>query len=28
VRDYVEKGLKEKAVEFVKKGGEIYQKPE
>ncbi|MGH8725175.1 MAG: phosphomethylpyrimidine synthase ThiC [Burkholderiales bacterium] len=26
VRDYVEKGLKEKAVEFVKKGGEIYQK--
>jgi phosphomethylpyrimidine synthase len=27
VRDYVEKGLKEKAVEFVKKGGEIYQKP-
>jgi phosphomethylpyrimidine synthase len=26
VRNYVEKGLKEKAVEFVKKGGEIYQK--
>ncbi|MDQ5847909.1 MAG: phosphomethylpyrimidine synthase ThiC [Pseudomonadota bacterium] len=26
VRDYVEKGLKEKAVEFVKKGGELYQK--
>jgi hypothetical protein len=26
VRDYVEKGLKEKAVEFVKKGAEIYQK--
>ena len=26
VRDYVEKGLKEKAVEFVKKGGEIYHK--
>jgi phosphomethylpyrimidine synthase len=26
VRDYVEKGLKEKAVEFVKQGGEIYQK--
>ncbi|HYR34121.1 MAG TPA: phosphomethylpyrimidine synthase ThiC [Burkholderiales bacterium] len=26
VRDYVEQGLKEKAVEFVKKGGEIYQK--
>ncbi len=25
VRDYVEKGMKEKAVEFVKKGGEIYQ---
>jgi phosphomethylpyrimidine synthase len=24
VRDYVEKGLKEKAVEFVKKGSEIY----
>jgi len=28
VRDYVEKGLKEKAVEFVKQGGEIYRKPE
>ncbi len=27
VRDYVEQGLKEKAVEFVKKGGELYQKP-
>ena len=26
VRDYVEKGMKEKAVEFVKKGAEIYQK--
>ena len=26
VRDYVEQGLKEKAVEFVKKGVEIYQK--
>ncbi len=26
VRDYVERGLREKAVEFVKKGGEIYQK--
>ncbi|HET7298267.1 MAG TPA: phosphomethylpyrimidine synthase ThiC [Burkholderiales bacterium] len=26
VRNYVEKGLKEKAVEFVKQGGEIYQK--
>ncbi len=26
VRDYVEKGLKEKAVEFVKKGSEIYPK--
>jgi phosphomethylpyrimidine synthase len=26
VRDYVEKGLKDKAVEFVKKGAEIYQK--
>jgi hypothetical protein len=24
VRDYVEQGLKEKAVEFVKKGSEIY----
>ncbi|HYL23735.1 MAG TPA: phosphomethylpyrimidine synthase ThiC [Burkholderiales bacterium] len=28
VRDYVESGLKQKAVEFVKKGGEIYQKPD
>jgi phosphomethylpyrimidine synthase len=27
VRDYVEKGLKEKAVEFVKKGSELYTKP-
>jgi phosphomethylpyrimidine synthase len=26
VRDYVEQGLKEKAVEFVKKGGEIYSR--
>jgi phosphomethylpyrimidine synthase len=26
VRDYVEQGMKEKAVEFVKKGGEIYPK--
>ncbi len=26
VRDYVEKGMQEKAVEFVKKGSEIYQK--
>src|SRR4030088_807874 len=26
VRDYVEKGMKEKSVEFVKKGGEIYPK--
>ena len=26
VRDYVERGLKEKAVEFVKKGAEIYPK--
>jgi phosphomethylpyrimidine synthase len=26
VRDYVEQGLKEKAVEFVKKGGELYTK--
>jgi phosphomethylpyrimidine synthase len=26
VRDYVEKGMHEKAVEFVKKGAEIYQK--
>ncbi|MEW6689961.1 MAG: phosphomethylpyrimidine synthase ThiC [Pseudomonadota bacterium] len=26
VRDYVEKGLKEKSVEFVAKGAEIYQK--
>ncbi len=26
VRDYVEKGMQEKSVEFVKKGGEIYQK--
>jgi phosphomethylpyrimidine synthase len=28
VRDYVEKGLQEKAVEFVKKGGELYTKPD
>jgi phosphomethylpyrimidine synthase len=27
VRDYVAKGLKEKAVEFVKKGAELYTKP-
>src|SRR5712692_3085655 len=26
VRDYVEQGLREKAVEFVKKGGELYPK--
>jgi len=26
VRDYVEKGMQEKAVEFVRKGAEIYQK--
>jgi phosphomethylpyrimidine synthase len=26
VRDYVEKGMQEKSVEFVKKGGQIYQK--
>jgi phosphomethylpyrimidine synthase len=26
VRDYVEQGLKQKAVEFVKKGGELYNK--
>ncbi|MBI3370370.1 MAG: phosphomethylpyrimidine synthase ThiC [Betaproteobacteria bacterium] len=26
VRDYVEKGMQEKAVEFVKQGSEIYQK--
>jgi phosphomethylpyrimidine synthase len=26
VRDYVEKGMQEKSVEFVKKGAEIYQK--
>jgi phosphomethylpyrimidine synthase len=26
VRDYVEQGMKEKAVEFVKKGGELYSK--
>jgi phosphomethylpyrimidine synthase len=26
VRDYVEQGMKEKAVEFVKKGGELYNK--
>src|SRR5204862_1694633 len=28
VRDYVEKGMKEKSVEFVKKGGELYTKTE
>ncbi|HTM59270.1 MAG TPA: phosphomethylpyrimidine synthase ThiC [Burkholderiales bacterium] len=27
VRDYVEHGMKEKAVEFVKKGAELYSKP-
>ena len=27
VRDYVEQGMKEKAVEFVKKGSELYPKP-
>ncbi|MBV9362308.1 MAG: phosphomethylpyrimidine synthase ThiC, partial [Betaproteobacteria bacterium] len=27
VRDYVEQGMKEKAVEFVKKGSELYSKP-
>jgi len=26
VRDYVEKGMKEKSIEFVKKGGELYTK--
>jgi phosphomethylpyrimidine synthase len=26
VRDYVESGMKQKAVEFVKKGGELYQR--
>jgi phosphomethylpyrimidine synthase len=26
VRDYVEQGMKQKAVEFVKKGGELYSK--
>ena len=26
VRDYVEKGMEQKSVEFVKKGGELYQK--
>jgi hypothetical protein len=26
VRDYVEKGMEEKAVEFVKKGSELYTK--
>ena len=25
VRDYVEQGMKEKSVEFVKKGGELYR---
>ena len=28
VRDYVEKGMQQKAVEFVKKGGELYTKPD
>src|SRR5437016_5825031 len=28
VRDYVANGMKQKSVEFVKKGGEIYQKQE
>ena len=26
VRDYVESGMQEKSVEFVRKGGEIYNK--
>jgi hypothetical protein len=26
VRDYVEKGMQEKSVEFVRKGGELYHK--
>jgi hypothetical protein len=26
VRDYVETGMKQKAVEFVKKGGDLYAK--
>jgi phosphomethylpyrimidine synthase len=26
VRDYVEQGMKEKSIEFVKKGGELYTK--
>jgi len=26
VRDYVAQGMQEKAVEFVKKGSEIYQR--
>ena len=26
VRDYVEKGMQEKSVEFVKKGAELYHK--
>jgi phosphomethylpyrimidine synthase len=26
VRDYVEKGMQEKSIEFVRKGAEIYQK--
>jgi hypothetical protein len=26
VRDYVESGMQQKAVEFVKKGGELYSK--
>jgi phosphomethylpyrimidine synthase len=26
VRDYVERGMQDKAVEFVKKGSELYNK--
>jgi len=26
VRDYVEKGMQEKSIEFVRKGAELYQK--
>jgi hypothetical protein len=26
VRDYVEQGMKEKSIEFVKKGSELYNK--
>jgi len=28
VRDYVEQGMKQKSVEFVKKGAELYPKAE